>query len=207
MNRLLDPKATIFDHPPIGLVGSLVREDKCLFGRVDRGTHILAYPLRANQPSLVEKFDMTRGVDLAHEVEASSGEWQTPGLEVRDQSTQLGSQFRDPEAIAHLCGRFALQTRRSVMVMIPPRKDRYLGTNVRQIGEDLAGPERLTPQSMKRLDLMVAFGFVNGSEERFHAAKQAQSHYPTDDAPVGMAVAKRPFVVELMTQSLQVDNF
>jgi hypothetical protein len=26
---------------------------------------------------------------------------------------------------------------------------------VRQIGEDLAGPERLTPQSMKRLDLMV----------------------------------------------------
>ncbi len=100
MDWFLDPKATIFDHPPIGLVGSLVREDKCLFGRVDRGAHILAYPFRANLPSLVEKFDMTRGVDLAHEVEASSGEWQTPGLEVRDQLTQLGSQFRDPEAIA-----------------------------------------------------------------------------------------------------------
>ncbi len=62
MDWFLDPKATIFDHPPIGLVGSLVREDKRLFGRVDRGAHILAYPLRANLASLIEKFDMTRGV-------------------------------------------------------------------------------------------------------------------------------------------------
>jgi hypothetical protein len=195
MNRLLDPKATIFDHPPIGLVGSLVRDGECLFGCVERGAHILAYPLRANPPSLVEKFDMTRGVDLAHEVEASSGEWQTLGLEVWDQSTQLGCQFRDPDAIAHLCGRFALQTRRPVMVMIPPRKDRCLGTDVRQIGEGLAGPERLTPQTVKRLDRVVAFGFVNGSEEGFHAAKQAQPHYPTDDSPVRMATTKHPFVV------------
>jgi hypothetical protein len=31
MNRLLDPKATIFDHPPIGLVGSLCEMvDVCL---------------------------------------------------------------------------------------------------------------------------------------------------------------------------------
>ena len=46
------------------------------------------------------------------------------------------------------------------MVMIPPRKDRRLGTDVRQIGEGLTGPERLTPQTVKRLDRVVAFGFV-----------------------------------------------
>jgi hypothetical protein len=109
---------------------------------------------------------MTRGVDLAHEVEAASGEWQTPGLEVWDQSMQLGCQFRDPDAIAHLRGRFAFQTRGSVMVMIPPRKDRCLGTDVRWVGEGLAGPERLTPQTVKPLDRVVAFGFVNGSGRR-----------------------------------------
>jgi hypothetical protein len=34
--------------------------------------------------------------------------------------------------------------------------------------------------------------------EGFHAAKQAQPHYPTDDSPVRMATTKRPFVVERM---------
>jgi hypothetical protein len=64
MNRLLDPKATIFDHPPIGLIGSLMQDSERLFGCVDRGAHIFAYPLRANPPPLVEQFDMTGGIGV-----------------------------------------------------------------------------------------------------------------------------------------------
>ena len=198
MDRFLDPKNSRFNYLPIGVIVRLVQNGQRLFGRVDRRSHILADPLRPYQPTVVQKFDITGGIDSPHEVKAPGCHRQPLGLKARNKATQVGRQFWHTDIKPHLCWRFPLQTRRSVFVMIPARKAREFALNALQISKCLARPKPLAPETVKRLDLMVALRFVDRGKDRFHSAKQTQPRHATNDQPMCMAITKRPFVVELM---------
>ncbi len=92
MNRLFDAKEASFEDLPISLVTGFVRNGQCVLPGVDRGADILASPLGAHQPPLVEQGHVSSRVDLAHNVEAPSREGQSLGVEVRDQAAQFGGQ-------------------------------------------------------------------------------------------------------------------
>jgi hypothetical protein len=62
------------------------------------------------------------------------------------------------------------------------------------------------PETVKRFDLMVALGFVDGSEDRLHSAKQTQPHYAANDQSMRLTTTERSFVVELM-QTRQTELF
>ena len=198
MDRFLDPKDSRFDFSPTSLVAGFVRNGQPLHASVDRGSHILPYPPRPDQPAFVEQFDIARRVDLAHEVKASGRQGQSFALKVWDQSAQFARQLWHGDPPSDLRRRFACQTRRPVMMMIPTREGRRFGMDMLQVPEGLARPERLTPEAVKGLDLMIAFGVVDRREDGFDATKQAQPHDPTDHQPMRMAATKRAFVVELM---------
>ena len=111
MHCLLDAKDTSLDQLPVGLIAGLVRDSQSLLPSVNGGAHVLTDPLWTDQPPLIEQFNIARGIDLAHEVKASSRNRQPLSLKVWDQAAQLFGQPWTVAAITYLCWRLPIHAR------------------------------------------------------------------------------------------------
>ena len=184
MHRLREAKGPSFEQLPVRGLARLVREGQGLSGGIDRRPPVLPGPLSADQPPLVEELDIAAPIDFAHEVKAACSQRHPGSGEVRERATQVGRQPWTPASQAQLRGRFARQPRRAVMIMIPGREAPHGPPDVRQRGENLARSKGATPQRVKRLDLVVAFGVVARGKEGLDATPQAQPHDPPDDPTI-----------------------
>ncbi len=57
---------------------------------------------------------------------------------------------------------------------------------------------RCSHNAVKRLDLTVAPGVVEGREQRLDAVEETHTCHLADDAPIGVPTAEGAFVVELL---------
>src|SRR5438045_2233249 len=153
MNWFLDSKAARFDQLPGCLGVGLAPEANGLFLSVDRRADIFTTPPQSEPPDVVQHFDRSCGVDLAHEMNPSSTQWQAPQ---GDQMTQGSTQQSHVRAASHLRGRLAAYGRRVVMVHIPVPEDRSLGFDLGNRGELVPRPKGTAPHRVKAFDLIVA---------------------------------------------------
>ena len=195
MNGFLHSKAAHFDQLPGRLCVGLVPEADTLLLGVDRCAHIFTTPPQSEPPHLVQHLDRSCAVDLAHEMNSSSGQRHTP---LRDQMPQASVQQSHTRAASHLSGRLAIERGRVVMVHVPTSEDRGLGLDFGNRGELVARPEAADPHRVKVFDLKVAFGFVERREQRLDPTEQTAAHDLTEDESMGVSATKCAFVVELL---------
>src|SRR2546422_5980544 len=143
MNSFLDSKAARFDQLPGRHGVGLVPEANCLLLDVDRRADIFSSPIRAEPPDFFQLFDRSCGIDLAHEMNPSSGEWEAPG---GNQPTQGSTQQPRARAASHLSGGLAAYCRRVVMVHIPAPEERGLGFDLVERAELEPRPKAADPQ-------------------------------------------------------------
>src|ERR671915_505473 len=93
MDRLLDTKGSSFNHLPVSFLSGFVGESQSLLTGVEGSAHVFADPLCPNQPAVIEHFRIAGRIKLTHEVKAPSRNWQSLGVEVRDQAPQLHCQL------------------------------------------------------------------------------------------------------------------
>jgi hypothetical protein len=61
--------------------------------------------------------------------------------------------------------RLALQRRRTILVAVPAQEERQLAAHFGATAELVARPEACNPETVKRLDLVIALGFVTRRKE------------------------------------------
>lgn len=193
MNSLSNAKQARLDTAPIRLGVGLVPETQSLLGRVDGGTDVFAHPALAHRPSLVEQGDRPLRIDFAHDMNAPGHQGQS----------SIWNQFRQRagqrlKATTHLRWGFAIQFWGLILRPIPTHEQRRFALHLGAVGELLTRPEAGHPEAVKRLDLVIALGLVEGSEQRFDLTIQTQAHHRAEHPCMGLPTAKGAFVVELV---------
>ena len=87
-------------------------------------------------------------------------------------------------AASNLSRRPTIQSGWIVATQIPAQELGLLAFDFGQVGELVARPKRFHPQAVEVLDLVVAFGIVEGSEDGLDATEQTQAHHLANDAQV-----------------------
>src|SRR5262245_8530464 len=190
MNCFLDSKTARFDQLPSLIGVGLVPEANRLLLNIDRRADIFTTPHQSEPPDLVQHFDRSCRVDLAQEMNPSSGERQAP---LGDQMTHGATQQPHSRATSHLTGRLAAYCRWVVMVHIPAPEDRGLGFDLGNRGELVPRPKGADPQRVKTFDLVVALGFVEGREQRLDPTKQTEAYDLTEHKRMGVSATECAF--------------
>src|SRR5262245_40416709 len=194
MNCFLDNKAALFDQPPSGLSALLMPEANRLLLCVDRRSDILTTPLRTEPPYFVQQPQRTTRVDFAQRRASAGRQRQAP---LWDQTPEARSPLPHPRTTSDLNWAPARERGRIILMHIPAPEERGFGFDLVAIAERVARPKGANPEAVKGFDLIVALGFVVGSEQRLDPAKQAQAHDLTQYAPRGVPTAKGAVVVDL----------
>jgi len=197
MHWFFQTKAPRFEQLPFGLGVGLLPKGNGLVAGMNGGPDIVAAPLQADEPGLVQQFDLAVRVDVAHEMQATRGKRQ-PAL--GDNLTQGTGQQSRAGPSANLRWGLTLQGRGIIVIHIPVPEQRRFGDYLGAVGELLPRPTSSGPDAVKRFDLVIAFGIVVGREQGFDATPQTQPHDLTEHARMGMPAAERAFVVELMDE-------
>lgn len=195
MKRLFDTKGKGFEAAPVGSGAGLMPDAQPLSCRIDRDPHVEATPAAADRPGIVEQAHCALGVDLAHEVEIAPSNGQAAS---GNQGLQGGRQQKGHEIRAQLGWGLAQRWGQDVGGVIPVHKERAFALDVGQGAKARLRPKPLQPQTVKGLDLVIAFGFVVGGEEGFDATSQTQADDVPQHSRMGMAPPKEAFVVELL---------
>ncbi len=118
----------------------------------------------------------------------------------RNQLLPVHRQVLDERLGAHLVRGSTRQRGWLVDRVIPVGEFGRFASDLRQICELFSGPEGGNPQTMKRLDLVVAFCVIHGREGGFDPTEQTQPDDAADDMRMGMPATKSRFIIELLHQ-------
>src|SRR5919197_2112336 len=192
---LVNPEQARFETAPIGVLIRLVPEAYLLSRGVDGGGDVFAPPSLTDQPGLVEESDCALGIDFAHDVNPPGTQRQAPlGNQLRQRRGQCWWMKSTP----HLRYRLALQRRRTILVPVPAQEERQLAAHFGATAELVARPEACYPETVKRLDLVIALGFVNRRKEWLDLAVQTATYYLTEHTLMSWPAIEGALVVELM---------
>src|SRR5574337_127835 len=158
-----------------------------LLGSVDRRPDVLTDPMFPDGPRFVQELNVSRAIHLAHEVNAPGRNRQTT---LGDANAHVAGQTLNDLTATHLGGGRPVETGRLVSRVIPAQEERDLAPDMRQIRKRFARPEALVPQAVKRLELIIALGFVNGNEKRLDATQQTQAYDLPDHTPMRVPTTK-----------------
>src|SRR5262245_40420048 len=184
MNLLLHAKTTRFDQMPLSCGGTLMPKGDLLLARTKRRTNILAAPPHAQRPDRIEHNQLALAIDFAQKM-YSACRYRQPSL--WQQPMQLAAQTPRRSASTHFGWGLAFQTGRSVVVHIPAPEERYFGLNLFERAKLVPRPKGGVPERVKAFDLIVALGFVVGSEQWLDAAKEAGTHQLTKHTLMGVS--------------------
>ena len=184
-----------FETSPIGVLIRLVPEAHVLLRGVDGGADVFAPPSLTDQPGLVEESDCALGIDFAHDVNPPRTQRQAL---LGNQLRQRRGQRRWMKSTPHLRYRLALQRRRTILVPVPAQEERQLAAHFGATAELVARPEACYPETGKRLDLVIALGFVNRRKAWLDLAVQTATHYLSEHTLMSWPAIEGALVVELM---------
>lgn len=159
----------------------------------DRSPNIFACQTFADFPRFVEDGDGAIGLDLANEMDPTSGNWQGIG-QMRNPS---GSQAMKYFATLRLLRRGVDQKRWYILGQIPMNEGWTAAANVSEGGEVSALPERMTPQAVQFFDFAVVLGLCDRQEDQFDTQIQTQSHELPENTRCFVPAAEGRIVVEL----------
>lgn len=159
----------------------------------NRSPNIFTCQTLVDFPRFVEDGDGAIGLDLANEMDPSSGNRQGIG-QLRDLS---GSQTMNCFTTLRLLRRAVDQKRWYILVQIPMNEGWTAATNVSEGGEVSALPERMAPQTVQFFDFAIVFGLCDRQEDQFDAQIQTQAHELPENAGCFVSAAEGRIVVEL----------
>lgn len=159
----------------------------------DRSPHIFTCQALADFPRFIEKSDRAIGLDLANEVDPTSGNWQGVG-QMRD---LFGSQAMKYFATLRLLRRGVDQKWWYILGQIPMNEGWTAATNVSEGGEVSALPEGMAPQTVQFFDFAIVLGLCDRQEDQFDAQIQTQANELPENARCFVPAAEGRIVVEL----------
>src|SRR5574341_1998280 len=159
----------------------------------DRSPNIFACQTLADVPRFVEDGDRAIGLDLANDMDPTSGNRQGIG-QMRD---LFGRQTMKCFATLRLLRRGVDQKRWYILVQIPMNEGWTGATNVRERAEVSAFPERMSPQAIQFFDLAVVLRLCHRQEDQFDAQIQTQPYELPENARCFVPAAEGRIVVEL----------
>ena len=159
----------------------------------DRSPNIFTCQTLADFPRFVEEGDRAIGLDLANEMDPTSGNRQGIG-QMRD---LFGSQTMKSFATLRLLRRGIDQRRWYILVQIPMDEGWTAATNVGERVEVSALPERMAPQAIQFFDLAVVLGLCDRQEDQFDAQIQTQANELPENARCFVPATESCIVVEL----------
>lgn len=195
LNRLNEPKGSGFEMHPTALVARQVPKVNLLLGGVDGGPKIFARPLFMNRPSFVEQLQGALTVYFADDMNAPAGNGQPT---FRNEPLQIRFQIKGLEPEAHGLRCFPLQSRWAVLGVIPAGKLGDTRLHMLQTPKQTPAPTPLAPQTVKRLDLIIALGFIFWNKHWLHATEQTQAHDLAYHARVRMPATEGSFIIGLV---------
>ena len=159
----------------------------------DGGPNIFTSQALARFPGFVEDGDRAIGLDLAKEMDPSSGNRQRIG-QLQD---LFGSQAMNAFVPLCLLRSHLVQKRWCILGHIPIDEGWTGTTDLCEGGEASALPKGARPQAVQFFDLAIVLGLSDRQEDQFDAQRQTQPYELPEDARRFVPAAEGSIVVEL----------
>jgi hypothetical protein len=159
----------------------------------DRSPHIFPCQTLADFPRFIEKSDRAIWLDLANEVDTTSGNRQGVG-QIRN---LFAGQAMNCFATLRLLRRGVDQKWWYILGQIPMNEGWTAATNVSEGTEVSALPESMAPQAIQFFDFAIVLGLCDRQEDQFDTEIQTQTHALPENARCFVPAAEGRIVVEL----------